>query len=119
MRQTAAVRAATRDHRLGRRWNASHVRVKNKTIQFIEAYFVTAEGMTGDNLKILHQLYIFMSSSHLPVVIAADWQAEPYQLEQTGWLKKTNTRVVVPPDILATCSASKGRVLDYFVVSRE
>ncbi len=53
----------------------------------------------------------------LPVIVAADWQAEPHELAGTGWLQLTGLQMVVPSGILATCSAGKGRLIDYFAVT--
>jgi len=50
-----------------------------------------------------------------PFVLAADWNCTPKELAATGFLALIGGSVVHP--VNKTCTAGKGRILDYFVVS--
>jgi hypothetical protein len=113
----SVVQLAARGHGLGRRWVSAEIRLKAVTVLLIECYFVTGIGMRGENLELLHQLFLLIKTVGLPVILAADWQAEPHEVAGTGWLQQTGLQLVVPSGTLATCSAGKGRLLDYFAVT--
>ncbi len=69
-------------------------------------------------MEILHQLYLLINTG-LPTVVAADWQAEPGEVAGTGWPELVGLELVVPISTAATCSAGKGRLIDFLAVSKE
>jgi hypothetical protein len=52
-----------------------------------------------------------------PWVLSADFNCTPKELAATGFLKLVNGHIVHPKN--KTCTAGKGRLLDFFVVSRD
>ena len=55
----------------------------------------------------------------IPYVIAADWNATPEQLQEEDWGEWLGfiRGSIVAPAVPMTCTAGKGRVLDYVVCS--
>ena len=100
------------------RWTACEVRFKGVTVVAVEAYLWTGIGLTGRNLEVLQQLAMLVSLTRHPVVIAADWQATPVELGDTGWMARLGLAPVIPENTDTTCSVG-GRLIDFFVVSHE
>ncbi len=73
--------------------------------------------MQVDNLVLLKPLQMLIKATGLRTVIAADWQAEPHELDSTGWLQQVQLQAVAP-EVVATCTTGRGRVIDYYVVSK-
>ena len=92
--------------------------LKSVTVVAVEAYLWTGIGLTGRNLEVLQQLAMLVSLTRHPVVIAADWQATPIELGDTGWMARLGLAPIVPESIDTTCSVG-GRLIDFFVVSHE
>ena len=65
-------------------------------------------------LSMLHQL---LSLTQWPWVITADWNAEPSELEESGWPQAMGGRVLVPPGAKASCTSGSGRMLDFALAS--
>ena len=59
-----------------------------------------------------------IKSPRVPFVIGADWNMTPDELDHEGWVTGIGGTVRAP-DVGATCSSGKGRLLDYFVASNE
>ena len=97
---------------------ACEVRFKGFTVVAVEAYLWTGIGLTGRNLEVLQQLAMLVSLTRHPVVIAADWQATPTELGDTGWMARLGLAPVIPENTDTTCSIG-GRLIDFFVVSHE
>ena len=100
------------------RWTACEVRFKGVTVVAVGAYLWTGVGLTGRNLEVLQQLAMLISLTRHPVVIAADWQATPTELGDTGWMARLGLAPVIPENTDTTCSVG-GRLIDFFVVSHE
>ena len=82
----------------------------------ISVYLHTGAGLTQENWQILSTIGQWLTSQALPFVIGGDFQVEPAQLEDSGWVRAIGGFVVAPQ--LATVTPSH-RVIDFFVVSRD
>ena len=49
-------------------------------------------------------------------IIVGDWNMEPEELQDTGWLEKVAGKVIIPPAAV-TCAQGKGSLIDYIVVN--
>ena len=50
--------------------------------------------------------------------IAADFNMEPDQLWETGWVQSLGQRAsIVAPEVGHTCSSGRGRIIDFAVIS--
>ena len=67
------------------------------------------------NQKVLHGVAARVNLLQGPFVLSADWNGTPEELVATGFLKLIQGHIVRP--VGKTCTAGKGRILDYFVVS--
>ena len=67
------------------------------------------------NLKVLQGIAARVNLLQGPLVLSADWNGTPEELVATGFLKLIGGHIIRP--VGKTCSAGKGRILDYFVVS--
>ena len=76
-------------------------------------------GVTGVNLLKLQQLRDRLAMSRLPFIIGADWNMTPDEPEESGWLRQVRVAVKVPAEVAVTCTSGRGRIIDYFVVSRD
>ena len=100
------------------RWAACEVRFRGVTVVAVEANLWTGIGPTGQNLEVAQQLAMLAFLTRHPVVIAADWQATPTELGDTGWMARLGLAPVIPESTDTTCSVG-GRLIDFFVVSHE
>ena len=78
-------------------------------------YVHTGAGLTQENWQSLSTIDQWLTSQALPLVIGGDFQVEPKQLEDSGWVRTVCGFVEAK---LATVTPSH-RVIDFFVVSRE
>ena len=79
-------------------------------------YFHDGVGIGHElNTKVLNGTATRVKALQGPFVLAADWNCTPKELAATGFLKLIGGHVVHP--VNKTCTAGKGRILDYFVVS--
>ena len=79
-------------------------------------YMQDGVGLDHDlNTKLLHATAARVKLLQGPFVLAADWNGTPEQLVATGFLKLVWGHIVHP--VGKTCTAGKGRVLDFFVAS--
>ena len=69
------------------------------------------------NTKLLHGTAARLCMLQGPWVLSADFNCTPKELAATGFLKLVNGHIVHPKN--KTCTAGKGRLLDFFVVSRD
>ena len=82
----------------------------------LTVYMHTGAGLTQENWQILNTIGQWLTSQALPFIIGGDFQVEPSQLEDSGWVRAVGGYVVAPR--LATITPSH-RVIDFFVVSRD
>ena len=100
----------------GQRWCAGVLRLRGCSLLLVEAYFVTRLPLTHPrNQAIMRQISCLVGLLCLPVVLAADWQNTPQQVEDSGWLQTLRMEMVVPIGE-GTCTQA-GRMIDFFAVS--
>ncbi len=107
------LKQVTKTQQKHRRWNAVEIRLRSVTVLVVEGYFITA------NFEILHQLFLLIKHTGLPTILAADWQAEPGEVAGAGWPELAGLQLVVPTSMEATSSSGRGRLLEFFAVSKE
>jgi hypothetical protein len=101
------------------RWMAVQVRLRGVNLLLIEAYFFTGLGCAGPNLALLEALQTVIKLYQGPVLVAADWQFTPSELQASGWLSKVGMTLLHQIGPAHTCAAAHGggRCIDYFVLS--
>ena len=82
----------------------------------LSVYMHTGTDLTQENWQILSTIDPWLTSQGLLFVISGDFQVEPKQLEDSGWVRAVGGSVVAPQ--LATVTPSH-RVIDFFVLSRD
>ena len=82
------------------------------------AYFSTGGNAQAANQVKMAQILEFTHSIRTPFAIAADFNLEPDQLWETGWVQSLGQKAnIVVPEVVHTCSAGRGRVIDFAVIS--
>ena len=61
---------------------------------------------------------MLVSLTRHPVVIAADWQATPTELGDTGWMARLGLAPVIPENTDTNCSVG-GRLIGFVIASHE
>ena len=82
----------------------------------VVAYFKHGIGMTGPNIGLAVDIFSWATSTGLPWLVIADWNATPEELLKAQILAD-NMAIVVPEDCAVTCSMGQGRIIDYVVAS--
>ena len=70
---------------------------------------------SGLNLWLLEVLAACVLCFDWPWIAVGDWNMEPHELSQAGWLNTVNGKIIAT--LAATCAGGTETVLDYFVVS--
>ena len=78
----------------------------------------TATAISSRNMAKLHAVLQFCRRVGTPTIVAADWNMEPKQLAEISWLDDMRCDVVRATDLDITCTTGRGRLLDFFAVSR-
>ncbi len=79
-------------------------------VLLLNAYF--RDGLDANMLEVIGG---FLATCGRPWIISADWNDPPLALESSGWLSEVGGVIAAPQT--ATCTAGRGNVLDYFVLS--
>ena len=96
-----------------------------QTVCFASVYGKTGESANGPTNHALHErlarLAGDMKREGIPLVMGGDWNLTPDKVSQLSWVRQREMTVVHAGEAQLTCrsTATKGRVLDYFMVSRE
>ena len=77
----------------------------------LSVYMHSGAGPTQENWQLLSTIGQWLTSQALPFIIGGDFQVEPKQLEDSGWVRTVGGFVVTPQP--------SHRVTDFFVVSRD
>ena len=102
-------------HEVGRRWSACTVRLRDRIVLCISAYFFAGLLLDSpENTQVLKELAALIAFLGLPTIACADWQHTPEQLEQTGWLQKLALEAVRPQAMAYTCKSGARRLIDFF-----
>jgi len=97
-------------------WAVVRLRLKKCHILCGEVYFQDGCGFNGANLVMLTDLAKELKAAGLPFIIAADWNAPPGELQDTGILNWLGAQIVQPADAEYTCRNGH-RMLDYIICS--
>ena len=64
------------------------------------------------------QILEFTHSIRTQIAIAADFNMEPDQLWETGWVQSLGQKAsIVVPEVGRTCTTGRGRIIDFAVIS--
>ena len=103
-------------HYLRSRILARHTHATLKRgVTFVTVYLEPGMRASGLNLWLLEVLAACILCFDGPWIAMGDWNLEPQEVSQAGWLDTVNGMVFASS--AATCAGGAGAVLDYFVVS--
>ena len=94
------------------------------TVCFVSVYGKTGESADGSTNLDLHTklaaLTQSMNDAGIPLVMGGDWNLTPEKVSQLQWVRQQGATVAHAGSDKATCKTptTRGRVLDFFVVSR-
>ena len=92
--------------------------LKGLTLAVVFAYFSTGDDAQAANQVKMAQILEFTHSIRTPFAIAADFNIEPDQLWETGWVQSLGQRAsIVVPEVGHTCTTGRGRIIDFAVIS--
>ena len=94
-------------------------RIKDHTLTVGAAYLTDKMKFTGRNLTKLSNIATAIQSQGKYWILLADWNMEPQELTETGWPEAIGGEVLKPKGGDFTCSAGKGAMLDYAVISKK
>ena len=99
-------------------WTPIFWHLKGLTLAVVFAYFSTGDDAQAANQVKMAQILEFTHSIRTPFAIAADFNMEPDQLWETGWVQSLGQRAsVVVPEVGHTCTTGRGRIIDFAVIS--
>ncbi|CAK0788137.1 unnamed protein product [Prorocentrum cordatum] len=81
-------------------------------IVVVALYLRPALGFGKRNRGTLVALGAPLATQKAPWIVLGDWNHEPRQLAQSGWVAKLGGAVALP-DVATTCDKGQGRLLDY------
>ena len=87
-------------------------------VLLVIVYLYCSCGLEGPNASILQILSALLLAWKGPALILGDWQNTPEQLEASGWATAAGVTIVAPTNTEATCSAGRGRTLDFGVANQ-
>ena len=95
------------------------LRLKGATILIAALYLHVHDPADELNPPLLEEVARVFELQGLPWVTYADWNMEPEELIEQGWLHRTGGRVLAQPNLPSTCAAGQGRrTIDYIVASK-
>ena len=92
-------------------------KLKRVPLLLIGIYLDASIGLRGNNMRKLCTLASIVKDHAGPWIAVGDWDNEPWQLEQDGWLEKLGAQTRVPCNSGHTCTIGRGRLIDYVVCS--
>ena len=99
-------------------WTPIFWHLKGLTLAVVFAYFSTGDNAQAANKVKLAQILEFTHSIRTLFVIAVGFKREPDQLWEAGWLQSLGQKAdIVVPEVEHTCTTSRGRVMDFSVIS--
>ena len=88
-------------------------------VDLLSVYLISGEGPSESNAAICNQVADKLLCLNRPFIIGGDWQMTSEQLESMGWVQRVGGVIVQPSSVTPpSCSSGKGRMIDYFVVSK-
>ena len=102
----------------GHDWVAMNLCLKGQRVTLIAVYRTAGIGFSGVNVHKLGQITRFVNTCPWPVWMIGDWNMEPWELKESGFLGgfKCRTVGVALPDVTFTCTQGQARLLDYVVM---
>ena len=94
------------------------VRLSSISIVFAAVYLDSSLGLAGANLSKLANIASWIHGHRGLWCLAGDWNMPPQMIADSAWISFVGGHVLIPEAPL-TCSAGKGRLLDYLVVSKD
>lgn len=79
----------------------------------IGAHSDRVSGMSGNNLRKLHQICEFTKMRGIAFIIAADWNRPPESMADLGIDEIMNGQLMWPRGVKAMCTSGEGEILDY------
>ena len=105
----------------GRDWVAMGLMIRGFRVLQIALYLSddnTPTSISMGNLGKLHEIFCFLKRSGCPFIIGADWNMVSKVLLELSWLDDIGGDVVEANGLDFTCTMGSGRIIDYFVASR-
>ena len=100
-----------------RDWTLIFWHLKGVTLTVLFAYFSTGDGAQAANQVKMAQKLKFTHSIRTPFVVAADFNMEPDQLWETGWVQSLGQKAnIVVPEVEHTCTTGRARTIDFGVM---
>ena len=93
----------------------SRILARHTHVTLVTVYLEPGMRASGLNLWLLEVLAACILCFDGPWIAMGDWNLEPQDLSQAGWLNAVNGKVLASST--STCAGGEGSVLDYFVVS--
>ena len=106
----------------GHDWHAAEVHLRKGTLVMIVMYFDHTIGLTGPNERKAREITEFTRGLRGPIAMAGDFNMTPEEVIASGLLAMFGTghhMKIRAPDVPFTCTAGKGRVLDYWIVNNQ
>ena len=101
-----------------RHTTAATLRIAGGEVPIGAAYLTHGLGTSGPNLGRLASIVAFMSRITFPWCLLGDWNVEPDDLRDVGFLENLEGALIwTPCDTRSTCTLSPFRLLDYAVIS--
>ena len=104
----------------GHDWNAVEVHLRKGALVLIVLYFDHTIGLAGPNEQKAREIVDFVQGLKGPVAMAGDFNMTPEEVIESGFLTMFGTghqMKIRAPNVPFTCTAGKGRVLDYWIVN--
>ena len=99
-------------------WSCCMVQMRGLRFIVVVVYCTHGLGFKGLNMLKLGQIGQLLALLSLPFILVGDWNQPPHLLRASGWLGMVGAELIVPKEVVATCS-NGGRLLDYGAVSPE
>ena len=114
MQVRGAAGERTMEEMTGPDWAGVLLKLRGVTVLYTASYLTSGIGAGGTNVKKLASMMKKILELGLPFIIMADWNMQPDELRETGFLQQTGGEVIVPQGVRSTCNS--GRLLEFAVV---
>ena len=95
----------------GEDWIISIMHRRGFSVAYVVAYFLCG-GYGEGNRRRVRSLWKALAELKLPFIIAADWNATPEEVRDSGMLGDLAGKILVPNNATYTCSLGQERLLD-------
>ena len=94
-------------------WVAVTVRLSHLTMLIVFAYFHPGHECVNDNYNRFNAILRLKMVLRMPILLSADFNKTPQQIEEMGWAKLLESNVITPP-VNFTCTTGSGRLVDFW-----